>query len=447
MGLGRLFPAPPQGPHACWTGYFTSRPALKGYVRDTSSVFQASKQIQFFGQPPYDISPANYLYRLERAMGVTQHHDSVSGTSKQHVAYDYARRLAWGREDAQAGNKAALATLTRFAGDYATCDLSNATICPALESPALNTPILVTVWNQQSQNASSVPMRLPAALVSGVTNYKVTGPDGADVTAQLVPASAADSALRTNYYGAAAVPMTWVCFQAAAPALGFANYFLTPVASAAEAPLTHVSRPRTAKLRADQTLTNGIVTLTFAAATGLLSNFADSSTGVNVPLVQTWFYYNSSVGDAPNDGTGDYGQASGAYIMRTNTSTEFPLRNGTTGSVTIITGPVVNEARMSCADADWVTQSVRLWAGAHEADVEMTVGPVPRGPAPQGREIVTRYASNLVTASQWQTDSNIRDMMNRTRDFRPTWPYQVYEPIAGNCELRRVFELILCRSG
>ena len=102
---------------------------------------------------------------------------------------------------------------------------------------------------------------------------------------------------------------------------------------------------------------------------------------------------------------------------------------------------------MSCADADWVTQSVRLWAGAHEADVEMTVGPVPRGPAPQGREIVTRYASNLVTASQWQTDSNIRDMMNRTRDFRPTWPYQVYEPIAGNCELRRVFELILCRSG
>lgn len=32
----------------------------------------------------------------ERAMGVAQHHDAVSGTEKQHVAYDYARRLATG---------------------------------------------------------------------------------------------------------------------------------------------------------------------------------------------------------------------------------------------------------------------------------------------------------------------------------------------------------------
>ena len=71
------------GPHACWTGYFTSRAALKGYIRDSSSVFQASKQIQFFSGGVADTSNTNPLYRLERAMGVTQHHDSVSGTSKQ----------------------------------------------------------------------------------------------------------------------------------------------------------------------------------------------------------------------------------------------------------------------------------------------------------------------------------------------------------------------------
>ena len=82
-----------------WSGYFTSRSALKAYVRSTSAVFQASKQLQFFASPPTDMGPSNPLYRLERAMGVTQHHDSVSGTSKQHVAYDYARRLAWGREE------------------------------------------------------------------------------------------------------------------------------------------------------------------------------------------------------------------------------------------------------------------------------------------------------------------------------------------------------------
>ena len=35
---------------------------------------------------------------LREAMGVAQHHDAVSGTEKQHVAYDYAKRLAIGAQ-------------------------------------------------------------------------------------------------------------------------------------------------------------------------------------------------------------------------------------------------------------------------------------------------------------------------------------------------------------
>ena len=38
---------------------------------------------------------------LRRAMGVAQHHDAVSGTSKQHVADDYAKRLAVGAAECQ----------------------------------------------------------------------------------------------------------------------------------------------------------------------------------------------------------------------------------------------------------------------------------------------------------------------------------------------------------
>ena len=36
---------------------------------------------------------------LREAMGVAQHHDAVSGTEKQHVAYDYAKRLAIGAQE------------------------------------------------------------------------------------------------------------------------------------------------------------------------------------------------------------------------------------------------------------------------------------------------------------------------------------------------------------
>lgn len=33
------------GPHQYWTGYFTSRPALKRYIRSTSAFFQAVRQV------------------------------------------------------------------------------------------------------------------------------------------------------------------------------------------------------------------------------------------------------------------------------------------------------------------------------------------------------------------------------------------------------------------
>ena len=108
-----LFPYS-DGSHSFWSGYFTSRAALKAYVRDTSSIFHASRQLQALsGLPrPADKGLTNPLYKLERAMGVAQHHDAVSRTSKQAVAYDYAQRLSRGRDAAEAVVTAALDALT-----------------------------------------------------------------------------------------------------------------------------------------------------------------------------------------------------------------------------------------------------------------------------------------------------------------------------------------------
>ena len=38
-----------------------------------------------------------------QAMGVAQHHDAVSGTAKQHVTFDYAKRLSHGRRASMVG--------------------------------------------------------------------------------------------------------------------------------------------------------------------------------------------------------------------------------------------------------------------------------------------------------------------------------------------------------
>jgi len=97
-----------------WTGYFTSRASLKRMERVASSFLLAARQIESVAKADNASGDACYgydytadadmnddrcpcggrpLYELEDALGVAQHHDGVSGTSKQHVAYDYARRM------------------------------------------------------------------------------------------------------------------------------------------------------------------------------------------------------------------------------------------------------------------------------------------------------------------------------------------------------------------
>lgn len=101
-------------PHCYWTGYFTSRPALKAYIRESNGMLQACKQmetLEFFD--PGTHSPSSN--GLRRAMGVNQHHDAVTGTEKQHVAFDYAKRLAIAREECKVSFFAVLILFSRYA--------------------------------------------------------------------------------------------------------------------------------------------------------------------------------------------------------------------------------------------------------------------------------------------------------------------------------------------
>ncbi len=96
--------------HCFWTGYFTSRPALKRLERVGSSFLQAARQIQthFYLQPNKNHNQENLtgsdgskeIDLLEKGVAIAQHHDGVSGTSKQHVAYDYAKKIQAGINEA-----------------------------------------------------------------------------------------------------------------------------------------------------------------------------------------------------------------------------------------------------------------------------------------------------------------------------------------------------------
>ena len=110
-----------------------------------------------------------------------------------------------------------------------------------------------------------------------------------------------------------------------------------------------------------------------------------------------------------------------------NHPTAMPLTSAP-ASVTIVTGPVVNEAQHTYS---YVTQSTRLWVGAGSVEVEWTVGPVNVSDY-NGHEVITRYSSGLATDGAWTTDSNCRENQKRQRDFRPQWKLNASEPVSSN---------------
>ena len=128
--------------HSYWTGYFTSRAASKRLIRGATSYLQAARQLEAFVGPerkgegraagreggllggggralagraasaraaqlsdaPRESPPAGpSTDALEEAVSLCQHHDSVTGTEKQHVANDYHRRLHRGEHGAVGG--------------------------------------------------------------------------------------------------------------------------------------------------------------------------------------------------------------------------------------------------------------------------------------------------------------------------------------------------------
>ncbi|KAG2538753.1 hypothetical protein PVAP13_9NG361100 [Panicum virgatum] len=95
--------------NAYWTGYFTSRPTFKRYVRAYSGYYLAARQIEFLvGRSSLGL----FTSSLEDAMGIAQHHDAVSGTAKQHTTDDYSKRLALGASKVENGVNTALTCLT-----------------------------------------------------------------------------------------------------------------------------------------------------------------------------------------------------------------------------------------------------------------------------------------------------------------------------------------------
>lgn len=119
-------------------------------------------------------------------------------------------------------------------------------------------------------------------------------------------------------------------------------------------------------------------------------------------------------------------QASGAYIFRPLFQKPDCL---SVKNYTVFNGNQFTEVHQ--VFNNWISQTIRLYTGAKNAEFEWQVGPLDISDN-IGKEVVIRFQSDLKSNSLFYTDSNGREMLTRKRDFRPTWPLEQTEPVAGN---------------
>lgn len=289
-------------------------------------------------------NPLAQLQLLEEALGVAQHHDAVSGTAKQHVAFDYAKRLAVGaaqasrvlsdavsllRGDSLRSNRQGSTTTSTL---YTVCNRLNETVCSATQLSSGTVEIVV--WNSLAQHRTEL-ITLP---VPSSANIVVTSmADGKVVPIQTYAAGETVD----NYNRDTEEAKYVVSFQGLVPPLGFATYSLK-VLKAEQDDKKEVASTTAAKgaVAAAPVLENEFLLVNFSS-TGLIESMTNKESGVSIAVSQSFGYYISNEGDSAS------GQHSGAYIFRPKANTSLvPIETG--GGATIeltVRGDVVQEVR------------------------------------------------------------------------------------------------------
>ncbi|XP_074275157.1 alpha-mannosidase At3g26720-like isoform X1 [Silene latifolia] len=409
--------------NAYWTGYFTSRPAFKGYVRAMSGYYLAARQLEFLKGRNGSVSQTE---TLAAALAISQHHDAVSGTERQHVADDYTLRLHTGYLEAEKVVSSSLTSLTSTHGESQTsfqqCPLLNISYCPPSEEILpKGKSLVVVVYNSLGWKRDEV-IRIPV----DVDKVLVQDSKGKEVESQLLPLTNASLSIRNDhlkaYLGKQPDGATkhWLAFHVSVPPLGFSTYI---VSSSQAGTKSAVSTTFTVEGNANNTIKvgQGNLKLLYSASKGTLTRYINNRNMVNAVTEQSYSYYSGF------SGTDADSQASGAYIFRPNGT--FSIGTQKQASLTVMRGPLFDEVHQQ--PTPWIYQVTRVYKGKEHAEVEFTIGPIPIDDG-VGKEVVTQIRTPMKTNRTFYTDSNGRDFIKRIRDYREDWNLEVSQPIAGN---------------
>nr|XP_033326410.1 lysosomal alpha-mannosidase isoform X1 [Megalopta genalis] len=390
-------------PHSYWTGYFSSRPTIKYFERMGNNLLQINKQLVVLA----NFTEHNaHLEHFREAMGIMQHHDAVTGTEKQLVADDYARILYKNMEQGTETVAAALKKWTFGNSNVTTtkmfsCMELNISSCPYTEEQNS----ILTIYNPLSFQIDT-PIRVPVQ--QGTYKVEDLSDSAKKVVSQLVPIPNSVQQIP----GRVSKATHELVFMAKVPALGYQSYKVIKTSDTYENIVTSTD-----------SIQNELYEIYVNNDGKVVVNYKQEK---DMSVVQSFHYYEGQVGnnEIPKN------RSSGAYIFRPIGMFARGFMNPT--DYKVYKGDVVQEIHQTVNS--WISQVVRIYnQKGNEENVEFDwlVGPIPVEDK-VGKEIVTKYSSNLSSKGEFFTDSNGREMLKRQRNIRPTWNLMLEEPVSGN---------------
>ena len=196
------------------------------------------------------------------------------------------------------------------------------------------------------------------------------------------------------------------------PALGYTTYFVE--FKATNGIKSKLTRPSTI-MKHHNVLENKYVRVEFSHSTGRITKLINKENKLHLSFNQEFMYYKSA--SAP---------LSKKHIFRPySEAKKIPMIE----SVKIMTGPLVQEVHQTFGNN--ISQVIRLYKDQPFLEFEYIVGPI-ETTGWQGKEIITRFISNVSSEGYFYTDANGREMQTRKRNHRETWNLDTHEEIAGN---------------
>ncbi|KAL4461952.1 hypothetical protein ABPG74_000797 [Tetrahymena malaccensis] len=408
--------------NAFWTGYFTSRPSIKGFTKDSGRYLQAIRNI-FSVESILNISTtfkANYqnfhqaLQNFEQQVAMMMHHDAVTGTERQKVAQDYIERLNKGYSLVRNQLYPLLQEYTQKQINenninYVQCNW-NATItqCGITQQQfSQGSPVLLMIYNPSTTRKQLTRIKVP------LSSLQVLNVENSQITTDVICSNPQDEKDCDLY------------FVDKFEGYSFQYYKITvnPLKSSIIKPYVQNSYSDQIQVDLSQTQILSINTITYNFTLSTWQEIDDEyikSYRLFSNSFQIQYNYYTSVADGY--------QSSGAYIFRPNQQSSMPYSQ--IKSATVYKGKVVTVVLL---EGTKTTTQLRFSSYLQKqfCEVETFIHSIDVNDG-VGKEVVMLVNTNFKNNGKFFTDSSGLELQQRQVDYRHTWNLKQTEPVSGN---------------